>query len=136
MLWSFLPLCDDATWARYWMTFLVFSVFPAPDSPLQKKITIKSKHQNIIKQQLLKKTLPPKKQIGYIFMHICMINAFHELSKASRYILHLLALPFVFPAAVPFSNAGALHNGLLNKHWKSYLIVLECIKWCFNYLTL
>lgn len=24
-----------ATWARYWMTFLVFSVFPAPDSPLE-----------------------------------------------------------------------------------------------------
>lgn len=31
---SFLPFGDDATWARYWMTFLVFSVFPAPDSPL------------------------------------------------------------------------------------------------------
>lgn len=31
---SFLPLGDDATWARYWMTFFVFSVFPAPDSPL------------------------------------------------------------------------------------------------------
>lgn len=34
MLWSFRPLCDEATWARYWMTFLVFSVLPAPDSPL------------------------------------------------------------------------------------------------------
>lgn len=32
---SFLPFGDDATWARYWMTFLVFSVFPAPDSPLR-----------------------------------------------------------------------------------------------------
>ena len=31
---SFRPFGDDATWARYWMTFLVFSVFPAPDSPL------------------------------------------------------------------------------------------------------
>lgn len=34
MLWSFRPLCEEATWARYWMTFLVFSVLPAPDSPL------------------------------------------------------------------------------------------------------
>lgn len=34
MLWSLRPLCDEATWARYWMTFLVFSVLPAPDSPL------------------------------------------------------------------------------------------------------
>lgn len=25
---------SDATAARYWMTFFVFSVFPAPDSPL------------------------------------------------------------------------------------------------------
>lgn len=33
---SFFPLCDDATTARYWMTFLVFSVLPAPDSPLLK----------------------------------------------------------------------------------------------------
>ena len=32
---SFRPFGDDATWARYWMTFLVFSVFPAPDSPLR-----------------------------------------------------------------------------------------------------
>lgn len=35
-LLSFLPLCEEATTARYWMTFLVFSVFPAPDSPLEK----------------------------------------------------------------------------------------------------
>lgn len=35
ILWSFLPLWEEATWARYWITFLVFSVFPAPDSPLQ-----------------------------------------------------------------------------------------------------
>lgn len=35
MLWSFLPLCEEATYAKYWMTFLVFSVLPAPDSPLQ-----------------------------------------------------------------------------------------------------
>jgi hypothetical protein len=26
--------CDGAIAARYWMTFLVFSVLPAPDSPL------------------------------------------------------------------------------------------------------
>ena len=26
---------EVATAARYWITFLVFSVFPAPDSPLQ-----------------------------------------------------------------------------------------------------
>ena len=25
-----------ATLARYWMTFLVFSVFPAPDSPVHR----------------------------------------------------------------------------------------------------
>lgn len=25
-----------ATWARYWMTFFVFSVFPAPDSPVHR----------------------------------------------------------------------------------------------------
>lgn len=35
MLVSFLPLWEEATTARYWMTFLVFSVFPAPDSPLK-----------------------------------------------------------------------------------------------------
>lgn len=35
MLVSFLPLWEEATMARYWMTFLVFSVFPAPDSPLR-----------------------------------------------------------------------------------------------------
>lgn len=29
-----LPLWEEATWAKYWMTFFVFSVFPAPDSPL------------------------------------------------------------------------------------------------------
>ena len=37
MLWSLRPLCEEATWARYWMTFFVFSVLPAPDSPLQTK---------------------------------------------------------------------------------------------------
>lgn len=26
--------CDGAMAARYWITFLVFSVLPAPDSPL------------------------------------------------------------------------------------------------------
>lgn len=35
MLWSLRPLCEEATWARYWMTFFVFSVLPAPDSPLE-----------------------------------------------------------------------------------------------------
>ncbi len=31
-----LPVRDDAaTYARYWMTFFVFSVLPAPDSPLE-----------------------------------------------------------------------------------------------------
>lgn len=37
MLWSLLPLWEEATCARYWMTFLVFSVLPAPDSPLKDK---------------------------------------------------------------------------------------------------
>lgn len=27
---------DAATYAKYWMTFLVFSVLPAPDSPVHK----------------------------------------------------------------------------------------------------
>lgn len=40
MLVSFLPLCEEATTARYWMTFLVFSVFPAPDSPLKDTGTV------------------------------------------------------------------------------------------------
>jgi len=31
-------LVDAATYARYWITFLVFSVLPAPDSPLLKYI--------------------------------------------------------------------------------------------------
>lgn len=35
MLLSFLPLWEDATTAKYCMTFFVFSVFPAPDSPLK-----------------------------------------------------------------------------------------------------
>lgn len=30
----FLSAWAGATWAKYWMTFFVFSVFPAPDSPL------------------------------------------------------------------------------------------------------
>lgn len=30
-----LDLDDAATYAKYWMTFFVFSVFPAPDSPLK-----------------------------------------------------------------------------------------------------
>ena len=30
-----LGVSDVATAARYWMTFFVFSVFPAPDSPLE-----------------------------------------------------------------------------------------------------
>ena len=34
---SFLPLWEEATRARYWMTFLVFSVLPAPDSPLESR---------------------------------------------------------------------------------------------------
>lgn len=33
-MWSFFPLWEEATCARYWMTFFVFSVLPAPDSPL------------------------------------------------------------------------------------------------------
>lgn len=36
-LMSFFALCEEAMTARYWMTFLVFSVFPAPDSPLQEE---------------------------------------------------------------------------------------------------
>lgn len=35
LTWSFLVLWEEAMWARYWMTFFVFSVLPAPDSPLQ-----------------------------------------------------------------------------------------------------
>ena len=26
---------EDATYAKYWITFFVFSVLPAPDSPLK-----------------------------------------------------------------------------------------------------
>lgn len=37
LTWSFLDLEDEAIWARYWMTFFVFSVFPAPDSPLYRR---------------------------------------------------------------------------------------------------
>lgn len=54
ILWSFRPLCEEATWARYWMTFLVFSVFPAPDSPLKETVT----------QAVLKKAgRPPSKVV-------------------------------------------------------------------------
>jgi len=31
---TFLPLTPAATKAKYWITFFVFSVLPAPDSPL------------------------------------------------------------------------------------------------------
>ena len=34
---DFCDFMEAATWAKYWMTFLVFSVFPAPDSPLEKQ---------------------------------------------------------------------------------------------------
>jgi len=44
-----------ATAARYWMTFFVFSVFPAPDSPLQSVSTtgkyncnVNSRHENAL----------------------------------------------------------------------------------------
>lgn len=37
LTWSFLVLWEEAMWARYWMTFFVFSVLPAPDSPLQRQ---------------------------------------------------------------------------------------------------
>ena len=29
---------EAATYAKYWITFLVFSVFPAPDSPVQRML--------------------------------------------------------------------------------------------------
>jgi len=29
---------DAATYARYWITFFVFSVLPAPDSPVHKML--------------------------------------------------------------------------------------------------
>ena len=36
LLWPWLwPIGVPATWAKNWMTFFVFSVLPAPDSPLQ-----------------------------------------------------------------------------------------------------
>lgn len=38
---SFFPLCEEATTARYWITFLVFSVFPAPDSPLGDRVEVR-----------------------------------------------------------------------------------------------
>ena len=31
-------LDEAATYAKYWITFLVFSVLPAPDSPLRKNL--------------------------------------------------------------------------------------------------
>lgn len=37
---SFFPLWEEATTARYWITFLVFSVFPAPDSPLGDRVEV------------------------------------------------------------------------------------------------
>lgn len=47
---SFFPLCEEATTARYWITFLVFSVFPAPDSPLGDRVEVRTmKGGNITK---------------------------------------------------------------------------------------
>ena len=37
---TFLPLTPAATKAKYWITFFVFSVLPAPDSPLDMKLRI------------------------------------------------------------------------------------------------
>lgn len=48
MLVSFLPLWEEATMARYWMTFLVFSVFPAPDSPLKDTRAVTHRNRNIL----------------------------------------------------------------------------------------
>jgi len=44
---SLFPLCDDATIARYWITFLVFSVLPAPDSPLLNKECCHTSHKHL-----------------------------------------------------------------------------------------
>lgn len=59
-LLSFFPLCEEATTARYWMTFLVFSVFPAPDSPLKKKerktFVYKNKCEKILFKMKIKGT--------------------------------------------------------------------------------
>lgn len=48
MLVSFLPLWEEATMARYWMTFLVFSVFPAPDSPLKDTRAVTHRNSNTL----------------------------------------------------------------------------------------
>ena len=42
--------------AKYWMTFLVFSVFPAPDSPLIFEGAKENRQINIKKKSPLKRT--------------------------------------------------------------------------------
>ncbi len=37
LIWLLVLFILAATWAKYWMTFFVFSVLPAPDSPLHKQ---------------------------------------------------------------------------------------------------
>ncbi len=64
---SFLPVA--AMLAKYWMTFLVFTVFPAPDSPLR----IKTSHSNSHNKQHRKKILVKGGLLYYIMISITYV---------------------------------------------------------------
>lgn len=93
MLWSFLPLWEEATCARYWMTFFVFSVFPAPDSPLrQKNNAHKNRHpQNSVGNTKLNSTiymstmvtLWPQKTVSIQLKHVVVLKMYRSADACS-----------------------------------------------------
>lgn len=72
MLLSFLPLWEDATTAKYCMTFFVFSVFPAPDSPLKDTSVVTLMVITDTPQVRKRKLLLEGHLTGYVQVHICL----------------------------------------------------------------
>ena len=63
--------CDAAaTRAKYWITFFVFSVLPAPDSPLRRDNHIESENYACIHVLCARKCCPRKKIPGHIATYV------------------------------------------------------------------
>ena len=76
---------DAATKARYWMTFLVFSVLPAPDSPLNKHNTAVRRHATTIQHghTLHRQLTAYKDRVGTnstkpVFVKLCFVKIFAD----------------------------------------------------------
>ena len=93
MLLSFLPLWEDATTARYWITFFVFSVFPAPDSPLKDKsmLTLQARQDpcgHHHHSQSGKPEAPPARGSNWLFVcagaHIFWVKIYTHIYRGQR----------------------------------------------------